>query len=77
VYGIDYVDMESLETQEDAYLITGVFSGGTSEEKIIQQIRHATSNLSGDNTISLYYRVNNGAWELLRTISNGTDTITA
>ena len=75
-YGVDYIDLDSKETCEDGYAVTEVFSGGTAFKKGLKVVREATSFTSGDNYIKLYYRVNNGAWELLRDISESTDIIT-
>lgn len=74
-YWVDSIDVESLETVTDWYLVTNVFSANTSYNKVIDYIRNTISNTSSDNFIKLYIRTNNGAWELLRTFNEVSDTI--
>lgn len=68
-YGIDYIDLDSLECASEWYFVTEVFSANTSYEKEIKAIRKATSNTNGSNAITIYYRVDNGDWELVRNIN--------
>lgn len=75
-YWIDYIDVESLETCTDGYFITDVFSGWTNIKKKVIWMQMTNSNTSWDNSISLYYRVDNGSWELIRTYNEATDVIT-
>ncbi len=74
-YWVDYIDLDSLETCEDAYMVSEVFSGWTTYLKELNSLSRAISNTSWSNYIKLYYRVNNGSWELVETINNTTDTI--
>ena len=76
VYWVDYIDLDSLETNTDGYIISEVFSWWTSYEKKLLSLLRATSNTSWSNYIKLYYRVNNWTWTLVRTINDSTDTIT-
>ena len=75
-YGIDYIDLDSLECASEGYFVTEVFSANTSYEKEIKAIRKATSNTNGSNAITIYYRVDNGAWELVRNINELQASIT-
>lgn len=74
-YGVDYIDLDSLETCSDGYLITEVFSWGTSFKKWLDRMRRATTNTAWNNFIKLYYRVNNGSWILIRDVNDATDEI--
>lgn len=74
-YWVDYIDMKSLETCSDGYMITEVFSGWTSLKKSLGRMRRATSNTAWDNFIKLYYRVNNWSWVLIRNINDATNEI--
>jgi len=74
-YGVDYIDLSSMGTTTDGYFITDVFSWGTSQLKEIKNISIATENTSWNNYIKLYYRVDNGSWELIKTINDSTNTV--
>lgn len=74
-YWVDYIDLNALETCTDWYGITDVFSGWTSLKKQINKISKAFSNVSWDNYIKLYYRVDNWEWELIKTFTRETNTI--
>lgn len=74
-YWVDYIDLDSLETSTDGYMITEVFSWGTSFKKKLERIRRATSNTAWNNFIKLYYRVNNKEWILIRNINDAENEI--
>lgn len=74
-YWIDYIDLDSLETCTDGYMISEVFSWGTSLKKEISKLSRATSNTAWNNYIKLYYRVNNTAWVLIENINDATNEI--
>lgn len=74
-FGIDYIDLDTLTTSTDWYIISDVFSWGTSFKKEINVIRIATSNTTSTNTVTLSYRVNNWSWEALRVISEANNII--
>ena len=75
-YWVDYIDLDSMETATDGYAITEVFSwNSASFVKKINQVIRSTSNTSWSNYIDIHYRINNGAWELIRRINDATDTI--
>jgi hypothetical protein len=76
-YGVDFIDLETLTTSTDWYIISDVFSWGTSFKKKINTVRVATSNTASTNTVILSYRINNWSWEVLRTISEDNNTIIA
>lgn len=78
-YWVDYIDLESMETNQTWYAVTEVFSGYNewiiTFQKQVEAIRYATLNTSWSNYIKLYKRVDNWTWELFKTINNATDTI--
>lgn len=74
-YGIDYIELDSLATNTTWYAVTEVFTGWTSFKKEINRVRVNVSNVDANNTIDLYYRINNQDWTLLRTINSTTDDI--
>jgi len=74
-YWIDYIDLDSLETCTDGYMISEVFSWGTSLLKELSRMRRATSNTAWNNYINLYYRVNNQDWILIRNINDAENEI--
>lgn len=74
-YYVDYINTTSRETAKDWYIVTEVFSWGTSYKKKLNNISYATSNTSWNNYIKFYYRVDNWTWKLFNTVNNATDTI--
>ena len=74
-FGIDYIDLDSLDTNTTWYVVTEVFTGWTSFKKEINRVRINVSNVDATNTVKLYYRVNNQSWVLLREIKSTTDDI--
>ena len=72
-YWIDSINLDDLLTCSDWYAITEVFTGWTAFLKQLNVARITVSNVDANNTASLYYRVNNQAWELLRTINSTKD----
>ena len=68
--GIDYIDVNSKETNNFWYGITEIFSANTSFLKEPKQIRVTADNTNGDNFVNLYVRVNNWVWELIKTIND-------
>lgn len=72
-YGIDYIDITNKESATSWYGVTEVFTGGTSFKKKLNVVRISVNNVDANNTASLYYRVNNGSWVLLRTINTTTE----
>ena len=74
-YWVDYIDLDSLETCTSWYWVTEVFTGWTAFKKKLDVIRMSVSNVDENNTASLYYRVNNQDWVLIRTINSVTDDI--
>ncbi len=74
-YWVDYIDLDSLETCTSWYWVTEVFTGWTAFNKELDVIRMSVSNVDENNTVSLYYRVNNQDWVLIRTINSVTDDI--
>lgn len=74
-YGIDYIDLDDLTTNTTWYAVTEVFTGWTSFKKKVNRIRINVSNVDATNTVDLYYRRNNQAWVLLRTINSTTEDI--
>ena len=74
-YWVDYIDLNSLETCTDGYMVTEVFSGWTSFLKKLNRLRRATSNTAWTNYIKVYYRVNNWDWVLIRNINDTLDVI--
>lgn len=74
-YWIDYIDTDSLESAGLGYFITEVFSANTTYIKKPKEIRLTVENVIGNNYVKIYERVNNWDWELLRTITNETETI--
>lgn len=74
-YWVDYIDLDSLETCTDGYMVSEVFSWGTSLKKKLSKLRRATSNTAWNNYINLYYRVNNQDWILIRNINDAENEI--
>lgn len=74
-YWLDYIDIDSKETTQLWYWVTEVFSANTAYIKKPSQERITTSNTSWDNYVKEYIRINNWAWELVKTINDVTDTI--
>lgn len=74
-YGIDYIDFKSVERAPSWYIITDVYTWWDTFKKEIKMIRRATSNTSWDNSITVYYRVDNGDWKLIQTINDAVDKI--
>ena len=74
-FGIDYIDLDSLNTNNTWYAITEVFTWWTSFKKELNRIRINVSNVDTTNTVDLSYRVNNWDWVLLRTINSTTEDI--
>ena len=74
-YWVDYIDVNSKETQKLWYWVTEVFSANTTFIKRPKQLRVTTSNTSWNNYVKVYERVNNWPWNLLRTINEDTDEI--
>lgn len=78
-YWVDYIDLDSKETNQYWYAVTEVFAGYQdwiiTFEKKLEAIRYTFLNTSWNNYIKLYKRVNNGAWELFETINKATDIV--
>lgn len=74
-YWVDYIDLDDLESCNNWYAITQVFTWWTSFKKELNVVRISVSNVDSTNTAKLYYRINNQEWILLRTINNTTDDI--
>lgn len=74
-YGVDYIDLSSLESHTWGTLITTVFRGPPDGENTINNVQLTISNTSGNKSITIYKRIDWGSWELMRTFNNDTDTI--
>lgn len=74
-YWIDYVSTVDRESTTTWYGITEVFTGGTAFKKELNVVRVSVSNVDENNTASVYYRINDGSWVLLRTINSTTEDI--
>lgn len=74
-YALDYIDFTSEEKYNSGEVVFDVFAWWTSLKKKINFIRIALANTDATNTASLYYKVNNWSWELVRTINATTDGI--
>lgn len=74
-YGVDFLNLQELETCNDGYMVSDVFSWGTSYTKEIKWLKIATSNTAWNNYIKLYYRIDNWDWEILRTMNYDSNTI--
>jgi len=75
-YWIDYIDLNTLQTSIDGYFITDVFTWWSNIKKKVIGMQMTTSNTAWNNFVKLYYRVNNWAWELIRTYNEPTNVIT-
>lgn len=75
IYWIDYIDLKSLETCTNGYVITDVFSSWAALKKQISKLRLSYQNTSWNNYVKLYYRVNNGSWVEIRNINEAVDEI--
>lgn len=76
-YWVDYFSTKDLTTAKDWYVVTDVFTGWTTFNKVVKRLRITTSYTSGTNFIKLYKRVNNeSGWTLVQTINESTDEIT-
>lgn len=74
-YWVDYIETSSRDTAQTWYAVTQVFTGGTSFKKKINTLRIACENVDANNTVEVYYRVNDQDWELIRTINSTTEDI--
>jgi len=77
VYWVDKIDLNSLETAEDWYLISDIFAWGSILEKHIIMLKIARSYASWDDYIKLYKRVDNAASWTEITLQTLTDDIIA
>ena len=74
-YWIDKIVWSELTTAQDWYFVTQIFRWPPNKVNKITQVRATTSYTSWDNYIKIYKRINNGAWVLIRTVNDATDTI--
>lgn len=72
-YGVDFIDSDSLKSLSSAEMILPVFRGVPDEENKEARVKFTVSNTSGNKRVRLYKRIDQGAWELIRTI-NQTDS---
>ena len=74
-YWVDYIDLDDLESCNEWYWVTEIFTWWTAFKKKLNVVRMSVSNIDEDKTASLYYRINNQEWVLLRTINSATEDI--
>ena len=74
-YGVDKMDMSSLNSLPSGDIILPVFRGVPDEVNKEARIKFTVSNTSGTKRAKIYNRIDQGAWVLLRTINESTDVI--
>mgnify|MGYP001590244526 CR=1 FL=1 len=74
-FWVDYIDLDDLESCNTWYGVTEILTWWTAFKKKLNVARISVSNVDANKTASLYYRVNNQDWVLLRTINSTTEDI--
>ena len=67
--GIEYIDVNSKETNDSWYWITEIFSANTAFLKKPLAINLTASNTNWSKFVKLYVRINNWVWELIKDIN--------